>query len=587
MNSKRKMKIAERKVNRVVGTAVGTLLLVVAAGGQIRDPYADALRYFELGRYERAATSLRKILEREPECMECYDLLARIATSQGNDSLAVIWYRRASEIEPDNSTLYQKLGFAEHRAGDLLRAIDDLEHSLQLNPASGETYFALGNVWYDLEVLEQAKASYRQALALDSTAAAYHFQLGMVYFKTDQPDSALVEFQTTYRLYPKYSLAYEFAANILIKESRWPEAVDVLERGLASAPETRVTRFWLGKSQLELGNFQRAAELLGGYVIRYKDHISARYNYGLALYEIGEYEEAVTQLCTVTVHLPNLLKAQLYLGRSLSALDRDSLAFAVFDTLLYKDSTYYEAWIYRGNIDLKRDRYAQAMAQYVLAGNLRPDRWEAYHRQALAHYLQGQYEAAELQLFSALIRKDSLYATSDTLGVRPAGSAVIYGLLGDVAAAMGEDDFSAYYYDMVLRLEPENTAARTKLVDALIRLYLWRPALAELRWFHERDRRNETVLYRLGWVSYASGDIAAAQQYMDEFRTRHNRRRERERLELRISLDRRNPRHYRELGWHYRRLENYNRASLYFRRAVALGDTTLPASLYMGEGEGP
>jgi len=576
------------------------LLLAVMAGGQIRDPYADALRYFELGRYDQAAAKLQNILELEPECMECYDLLARIATSQGDDSLAAVWYRQALEVEPENATLYRKLGFAEHRSGDLLRAIDDLEHSLQLNPASGETHFALGNVWYDLEVLEQARACYSQALALDSTAAKYHFQLGMVFFKTDQPDSALVEFQATYRLYPKYSLAYEFAANLLIKEDRWPEVVDVLEQGLAYAPETGVTRYWLGRGHVEMGNFQRAAELLGGYVNRYVDHIGARYNYGLALYEIGEYEEAVTQLCSVSVHMPDLLKARLYLGRSLSALDRDSLAFAVFDTLLSKDSTYYEAWIARGDIDLKRDSYALAMLQYVLAENLSPDRWEAYHRQALARYVQEQYDEAEMLLFSALIREDSLSAGGDVDtvrqagpspsaggGLRRAGAAVIYGLLGDVAAAMGEDDFSVYFYSMVLRLEPENTAVRTKLVNALVRRNLWQAARAQLRWFYQRDRRNETVLYRLGRVSYAYGDTAAARQYMDQFRTRHIRRRERERLELRVSLDRRNPRHYRELGWHYRRLEDLARARAYFRRAVALGDTTLPASLYMGEGEGP
>ncbi len=549
------------------------LLLAVVAGGQIRDPYADALRYFELGRYDQAAAKLQNILELEPECMECYDLLARIATSQGDDSLAAVWYRQALEVEPENATLYRKLGFAEHRTGDLLRAVDDLEHSLQLNPASGETHFALGNVLYDLEALEHARACYSRALALDSTAAKYHFQLGMVFFKTDQPDSALVEFQATYRLYPKYSLAYEFTANVLITQGRWPEVVEVLELGLANAPETGVTRYWLGRGHLEIGNFQRAAELLGGYVIQYEDHIGARYNYGLALYEIGEYEEAVTQLCSVSVHMPDLLKARLYLGRSLSALDRDSLAFAVFDTLLSKDSTYYEAWIARGDIDLKRDRYAQAVAQYMLAENLSPNRWEAYHRQALAEYVQGQYDAAELLLFSALIREDS--------------TAVIYGLMGDVAAAMGEDDFSVYYYSMVLRLEPENTAVRTKLVDALVRRNMWRTARAQLRWFHERDPRNEAVLYQLGRLAYAAGDTTAAQQHMDQFRERHDRRRERERLELRISLDRRNPRHYRELGWHYRRLEVHNRARAYFRRAVALGDTTLPASLYMGEGEGP
>ncbi len=574
-------------MSKVVLTAGGILLLAVMAGGQIRDPYADALRYFELGRYDLAAAKLQNILELEPECMECYDLLARIATSQGDDSLAAVWYRQALEVEPENATLYRKLGFAEHRSGDLFRAINDLEHSLQLNPASGETHFALGNVWYDLEVLEQARACYSQALALDSTAAKYHFQLGMVFFKTDQPDSALVEFQATYGRYPKYSLAYEFAANVLITQGRWPETVEVLELGLANAPETGITRYWLGRGHLEIGNFQRAAVLLGGYVNRYVDHIGARYNYGLALYEIGEYEEAVTQLCSVSVHMPDLLKARLYLGRSLSALDRDSLAFAVFDTLLSKDSTYYEAWIARGDIDLKRDRYALAMAQYVLAENLSPDSWEAYHRQALAEYVQGQYEAAELLLFSALIREDSLSAVGDVDKVRQAGTAVIYGLMGDVAAAMGEDDFSIYYYGMVLRLEPEDTVARTKLVDALIRRNLWRAARTQLRWFHERDPRNETVLYQLARLAYADGDTTAAQQYMDEFRERHDRRRERERLELRVSLDRRNPRHYRELGWYYRRLEDHNRARAYFRRAVALGDTALPASLYMGEGEGP
>ncbi len=87
-------------------------LLPLAVAGQISDPYAEAQRYFELGRYERAASMLQEILEREPECGECYDLLARVATSQGQDSLAAVWYRRALTIEPDNAGLYHKLGFA-------------------------------------------------------------------------------------------------------------------------------------------------------------------------------------------------------------------------------------------------------------------------------------------------------------------------------------------------------------------------------------------------------------------------------------------------------------------------------------------
>ena len=180
---------------------------------------------------------------------------------------------------------------------------------------------------------------------------------------------------------------------------------------------------------------------------------------------------------------------------------------------------------------------------------------------------------AERLLFETLIREDS--------------TAAVFDLLGDVASAMREDDFAAYYYSMVLRLDPENTAARAKLIDALVRRRQWRAAREQLLWFHERDPVSEPVLYRLARVAQADGDSAATRQYMDEFRERHDRRRERERLQLRVGLDRRNPRHYRQLGWHYRRLEEQDRARAYFRRAVALGDTTLPASLYMDEGEGP
>ena len=101
------------------------LLLATAlwSGFQIQDPYADAVRLFDLGRYDQAARRLETIVQGDRLCMECYDLLARIATIQGNDSLAAVWYRQALQVEPESATLYGLLGLAEHRAGDLQQAV--------------------------------------------------------------------------------------------------------------------------------------------------------------------------------------------------------------------------------------------------------------------------------------------------------------------------------------------------------------------------------------------------------------------------------------------------------------------------------
>lgn len=540
---------------------------------QIGDPYAEAVRYFDLGRYERAATRLQGLLRNDPLCVECYDLLARIATSEGQDSLAAEWYRLALEVEPENAALFQKLGIAEHRLREYEQAILDLTHSLDLNSANGESHFALGNIWYDLDSLKLAKQGYYRAIALDSTAAKYHFQLALVYYETDEPDSALTEFQRAYRWYPKSTQAYELAATILIDQGRWRDVVAVLESGLASAPETPNTRYWLGGAYVEVGDFQRAANILGGYVIRYPSHVGGQYNYGIALYEIGEYEKAVTYLSAVQEQKPDLLKAQLYLGRALGAQDQDSLAFVVFDSLLIRDPNYYEVWINRGDIHLRRGRYRQAIEQYQRAGAIDLWRWEALHRQGLSEYYQGHYAQAEQSLILAWSRDDSI--------------ATVYDALGDVAAAMGEDDFSIYYYGRVLRMEPENDDVRTKLVDAFIRQRLWSFARGQLLRFHEQGMQNETVLYRLARVTQAAGDTTSARGYFEQFMATHRLRRERERLELRLRIDSRNPRHSRELGFFYRKQGDDGQARDYFRKAVALGDTTLSVSDYFEDVGGP
>lgn len=554
--------------------ALGLLVLLPDYGRtQTRDRYADAVRFFELGRTARAATELQNYLREDPDCVECYDLLARIATSDGQDSLAADWYRRALQIEPENSNLLQMLGIAEHRFEQYDQALTDLLHSLSLNPTSGESHFALGNIWFDLDSLELAKQGYIQAIDLDSTVAKYYFQLGLVYFELDYPDSALTKYQSAYQWYPKLTQAYELAAKILIDQRRWGEVVTVLEPGLALAAETLNTRYWLGSAHVELGHFQLAVEILAGYVQRYQDHIGARYNYGIALYHIGEYERASAHLTVVIEQKADLLDAHLYLGKARSAMDQDSLAFAVFDSLLILDPLFYEAWIDRGDIHLKRGRYDAATTQYWQGELIEPERWEAYHRQAIVQYYRQNYRLAEELLYSAWHYNDS--------------TAAIYQTLGDVAAALGEDDFAAYYYSRVLRLQPEDTPMRLKLVDALVRQQFWSFAQAQLLWLIEQDPDNESTLYRLARITQSEGDTTAAQIYFEEFTTIHNLRRRQERLELRIVLDSRNPRHHRELGILHREQGNESQARESFRRAVALGDTTLSASDYLQEGEGP
>lgn len=552
-----------------------TVLWPTIGGSQIADPYWEAMRFFELGRYRQASQKLELILRRDAECIDCYDLLGQIAAAEGNDSLAVEWYRRAIEIEPENSSFLQKLGLAEHRAGQLEDAITNLKHSLQLNPTNGESHFALGNIWFELGAKDSAKTEYHLAIDIDSSIAKYHFQLGLVYLQGEPPDSstALTEFRRTYALYPKSTQAYQRAADILIKQERMAEAAEVLEAALASATETILTRYWLGAAHVAIGNYKRAADILGGFVMKNPEHLGARYQYGLALYEIGEFEQSVENLTPVSEKMRDITKAQLFLGSALSRLNQDSLAMVVFDSLLVKEPRYYEVWIERGDVYLKQRDYAAAGAQYMQASRINAQLWQSFHRQGMVHYYQGRYEQAELLLYAALARNDSI--------------TMIYNALGDVSAAMGEDDFSVYFYFRVLQSEPENIAVREKLINALIRSRLWSYAAGQLLWFVDKNPDDESKLYRLVLVAEARGDTARVREYSARFEQLHTMRREKEMLELRVTHDSRNPIHYKAMGLYFREKGDGMKASEYFRRAVVLGDTTISVSDYMEEGVGP
>ncbi len=600
----------------------GCLLMLFPdqVSGQIKDPYADAIRFFELRRYSQASRKLEELIKSDTLCIECYDLLARIALAQNNDSLAVEWYFRAVQVEPDNSQLWQVLGMAEYRYGYIEQAISDLQQSLEIDPNNPESHFAIGTIEFDLNDFPEARVSFNRAISLDSTTANYFYQLGLVYYTMDiegyvdsslidttahvldlpvneltlgdstmagsaldsilaespipginYADSALIAFKQAYNIYPKYTYAYEYAADIQIRREEWDDVVQILNLGLLSAPETYNTRYWLGGALAQIGEYAQAAEILSGYVrlSRYSDNIGALYQYGLALYQIREYADAAVNLAQVLrmSSSDRYLDARFFLAKSLTAIDDDKNALVALDTLLQIDPTYYDAWIERGDIHLKLAAYDKAVSQYIAAVELDSSRWEAFHGQALADYYRTSYVNAETTLYNALWLADSIPQ--------------IYESLGDVAAGAGEADFAVYYLSMTLRLIPDSVDVHTKLSQTAMRLGLWRIAREELLWLLAQQPDNTALLYRLGRVSREMGLTEESALYNERYRALHERRRKFRTLELRMGMDSLNPKHYRDFGWLYIAEGDTVQAREYFRMAVARGDTTLTASDYL------
>jgi len=88
----------------------------------------------------------------------------RVFEWRGECDQAILNYRRALEIGPENIGAYVHLGRCHRKLGDLSRAEEELQHYLSIRPARGEARYELALVYEAMGERERALQELREAL---------------------------------------------------------------------------------------------------------------------------------------------------------------------------------------------------------------------------------------------------------------------------------------------------------------------------------------------------------------------------------------------------------------------------------------
>ena len=70
---------------------------------------------------------------------------------------AIVSYRKALELEPNDALTHYDLALALKYKGEAKQAADEFEAALRLKPKWGDAHYGLGAAWYDLH--DQAAAT--------------------------------------------------------------------------------------------------------------------------------------------------------------------------------------------------------------------------------------------------------------------------------------------------------------------------------------------------------------------------------------------------------------------------------------------
>jgi superkiller protein 3 len=228
---------------------------------------------------------------------------------------------------------------------------------------------------------EQAIRELKAILAIDPGSAEGHLLLGIAYRSSGSSDlmgEAVAELRQALALNPGFAPARFYLAHLYLDLGRAERAREELQTALTQAPGNPQFMALLGEAERQMKNPARSIELNTQALKVDASFAEARYYLGLALFDLGRRDEAITELERVVQSGPGAVDAYLSLG-----------------------SLYVEA-----------GRYDDALTVLRQGVQIEPSRPEIRIQMARAYRSKGLLDRAEAQLKLAAPKGTTTLAAS-------------------------------------------------------------------------------------------------------------------------------------------------------------------------------
>ena len=189
---------------------------------------------------------------------------------QGRLEQSMAEYRVALDIDPENAQAHQLLGIAYAWKGEIDPALQEFQAAYKKEPNRADVNMNLGSTYGALNDFENSLFHFRRAVELEPRHPLYVYQLGSLYEFLGRDELAKDSFRKAIKLYPYYeeailalavlseklgenarakgyynkalslkpgdSIARLRLVNLLVKQDKFDDAVDIIQRAFLIAP---------------------------------------------------------------------------------------------------------------------------------------------------------------------------------------------------------------------------------------------------------------------------------------------------------------------------------------------------------------
>jgi tetratricopeptide (TPR) repeat protein len=393
--------------------------------------------------YPKERDVYEKLLAIKPDFVPALNNLAYLYTERLPDlDRAYDLARKGHELQGDDATIGDTLGWVLYKRGDYQQASTILQESAEKAPDTPEIQFHLGMTAYMMGQTDLAKAALRKAASatedfpgkdeskrrlasLESGTAGSaelsvsqleamtkqqandvisQMRLGEAYEKQGAPDKAAAAFEQALKLNPKLTaattkLAQLYAGPLQNKE----KALTYAKKARELAPADPQIAGILGKVAYQSGNFTWSYSLLQEAVRQRQNDPSILHDLAWAAYALGKVNEARDAMQKVQANNPDSLQAtdaKKFLA--FTALDENPKQLMAAETEVQKElksnPEYVPALMDQAALDTQHGQIKPATETYLAILRRFPDFAPAQKRLATLYAQEPSTSAAAYDL---------------------------------------------------------------------------------------------------------------------------------------------------------------------------------------------
>jgi tetratricopeptide (TPR) repeat protein len=356
------------------------------------------------GRYPEAEVAWRAILATHPSDAEAYAHLGFLEAQQEHYSGAILFYRRASALNPSMPGLQLNLGLALFKAGELKAAIRVFEPLLRSQPPDSPEVqrlrILLGMAHYGVGEYAGAVPYLREAMARDPQNLPYRLVLAESCLRSKQ-------YQCVLKVYHQ----------ILMLNAESAEA-DMLA----------------GEALDEMGDHAGAIKQFRAAVKADPKQPDVHFGLGYLLWTQNQFEEAARQFQLEVDNAPNDAQALAYLADSNVRVNHPEVARPILEKALRLNPRQELAYLDLGILDAAAGEKEEALREFKTASRLNPDDVQVHWRLARLYESMGRTKEAR----SEFAQTKHLNKSADETVLRKLGEARAKNKPADTATAVSQ-----------------------------------------------------------------------------------------------------------------------------------------------------